>query len=53
MISSELFYLKFIHSFIECYFYTFIWTFVKDNIIEENDYYEAIGICVFDYKLFE
>ena len=30
-----------------------VWTCVKDNIIEEKDQYEAIGLRGFDYKLFE
>ena len=30
-----------------------VWTCVKDNIIEEKEYYEAIGLCGFDYKSFE
>ena len=30
-----------------------VWTCVKDNIIEEKWEYEAIGICGYDYKLFE
>ena len=29
------------------------WTFVKDNIIKENEDYKTIGPRVFDYKLFE
>ena len=28
-------------------------TCAKDNIIEEKKDYEAIGLCGFDYKLFE
>ena len=30
-----------------------VWNYVKDNIIEEREESEAIGICVFDYKLVE
>ena len=30
-----------------------VWTCVKDNIINEKEYYKAIGLCGFDYKLFE
>ena len=30
-----------------------VWTCVKDHIIYEKEKYEAIGICGFDYKLFE
>ena len=30
-----------------------VWTCVKDNIIEETEDYEAIGICAVDYTLFE
>ena len=30
-----------------------VWTYVKDNITEENEDYKAIGIHGFDYKLFE
>ena len=30
-----------------------VWTCVKDNIIEEKEDYEAIGIRGFDYKLYE
>ena len=29
------------------------WTCVKDNITNEKEEYEAIGLCGFDYKLFE
>ena len=29
------------------------WTCTMDNIIEEKEYYRSIGICGFDYKLFE
>ena len=29
------------------------WVCVKDNIIKEKEYYKAIEICGFDYKLFE
>ena len=29
------------------------WTCMKDNIIDEKEYYEAIGLNGFDYKLFE
>ena len=30
-----------------------VWTRVKDHIIEGKQQYEAIGLCGFDYKLFE
>ena len=30
-----------------------VWTCVKDNSIEEKEQYKAIGLCGFDYKLFE
>ena len=30
-----------------------VWNCVKDNIIKDNEDYKAIGICAFDYKLFE
>ena len=30
-----------------------VWTCVKDDIIKENNNYEAIGLSGFDYKLFE
>ena len=30
-----------------------VWTCVKDHTIQEKEKYEAIGICVFDYKLVE
>ena len=30
-----------------------VWTCVKNHIIKEKEDYKAIGICVFDYKLFE
>ena len=30
-----------------------VWTCVKDNIIEEKEQYDAIGLRGFDYKLFE
>ena len=30
-----------------------VWDFVKDNIANGKEYYKAIGICGFDYKLFE
>ena len=29
------------------------WCFVRDNIIEENNEYKAIGLRGFDYVLFE
>ena len=29
------------------------WTCVKDHTINEKDYYKDIGLCGFDYKLFE
>ena len=29
------------------------WTCVKDNVIKEKEDYKAIGLCGFDYKLFE
>ena len=29
------------------------WTCMNDHIIDENDQYEAIGLRVFGYKLFE
>ena len=30
-----------------------VWTYVKDNIIEEKEDYKSIGIRGFDYNLFE
>ena len=30
-----------------------VWTYVKDHIIDEKEYYKDIGLCGFDYKLFE
>ena len=30
-----------------------VWTCVEDDTIEENEYYKAIGLHVFDYKSFE
>ena len=30
-----------------------VWTCMKYNIIGENQQYESIGLCGFDYKLFE
>ena len=30
-----------------------VWNSVKDNITEEKEDYEAIGLRGFDYKLFE
>ena len=30
-----------------------VWTCVKDNITEENEYYKSIGLHGFYYKLFE
>ena len=30
-----------------------VWTFVKDNIIEEKEQYEYIGLSGFNYTLFE
>ena len=30
-----------------------VWTSVKDNITEEKEQCEAIGLSGFDYKLFE
>ena len=30
-----------------------VWTFVKHNIINEKEDYNAIGLHVFYYKLFE
>ena len=31
----------------------FVWTCVKDNIIDEKDDYKDIGLRGFGYKLFE
>ena len=30
-----------------------VWTCVKDHIIDEKEDYKEIGLCGFDYKLFE
>ena len=30
-----------------------VWTCVKDHIIDEKEDYKYIGLCGFDYKLFE
>ena len=30
-----------------------VWTCIKDNIIHEKEGYKDIGLCGFDYKLFE
>ena len=30
-----------------------VWTCVKDHTIQEKEQYKAIGLCGFDYKLFE
>ena len=30
-----------------------VWTCVKDHIIDEKEDYKDIGLCGFDYKLFE
>ena len=30
-----------------------VWTCVKDHIIDEQEDYKGIGLCGFDYKLFE
>ena len=30
-----------------------VWNCVKDHITNEKEKYKAIGICCFDYKLFE
>ena len=30
-----------------------VWNCVKDGIIAENEQYKDIGICGFDYTLFE
>ena len=30
-----------------------VWTCVKDHIINEKEDYKDIGLCGFDYKLFE
>ena len=30
-----------------------VWTCVKDHIIDEKEQNKAIGLCGFDYKLFE
>ena len=30
-----------------------VWTFVNNNIIDENDQYKDIGLCEFGYKLSE
>ena len=30
-----------------------VWTCVNNDIIDEKEKYDAIGICGFDYKLFE
>ena len=29
-----------------------IWTCVEDNVTEEKEEYNAIGLCGFDYELF-
>ena len=30
-----------------------VWTCVKDHVIEEKEDYKEIGLCGFDYSLFE
>ena len=30
-----------------------VWTFVKDHIIDEKEYYKDIGLRGFDHKVFE
>ena len=30
-----------------------VWTCVKDHVIDEKEDYKDIGLCGFDYKLFE
>ena len=30
-----------------------VWTWLNDHTIDEKEPYEAIGLCGFDYKLFE
>ena len=32
---------------------TIVWICVKDHIIDEKEDYKEIGLCGFDYKLFE
>ena len=30
-----------------------VWTCMNNHIIDEKEQYQAIGLCGFDYKLFE